>query len=180
MQDEKKYFKVVSLLLQYPDEAFFRALPEVKSVVIEICQGRCRAAIEAFIAGLEAGDCLQVQERYTALFDMSPSTSLDMTYHLYGDGEKRARLLARLQQDFASAGLEKKSTELPDFLPLILEFLATVPQARWSDTILKSLEGIDTLVERLKPVAANYAGLLIPLAGIFKEQAEEWTAAGVK
>jgi nitrate reductase delta subunit len=179
MQDENKYFKVISLLLQYPDDAYFGALPELKSAVDEMHRGRCRAAIEAFIADLEARSGFQLQERYTALFDMSPSTTLNMTYHLWGDGEKRARLLTRLQQEYACADLAKNSPELPDFLPLILEFLAAVPRAKRSDTIQKSLAGIDTLVERLKPIAAPYARLLEPLAGMFKEQANERTAAGV-
>jgi len=180
MQDESKYFKVISLLLQYPDDAYFGSLPELKSVVDEMHHCQCKAAIEAFIADLEAYSVFQLQEQYTALFDMSPSTTLNMTYHLWGDGEKRARLLTRLQQEYACAGLEKNSPELPDFLPLILEFLAAVPKAKRFDTIQKSLAGIDTLVERLKPIAAPYAGLLEPLAGMFKEQAQERTAAAVK
>jgi nitrate reductase delta subunit len=180
MQDENKYFKVISLLLQYPDEAYFGILPELKSVVEEMNPGQFRVSIEQFLADLEPGNALQVQERYTSLFDMNPSTTLNMTYHLWGDGEKRARLLTRLQQEYARAGLEKNSPELPDFLPLILEFLAVVPKAKRFDTIQKSLAGIDTLVARLKPIAAPYAGLLEPLAGMFNAQAEERAAAAVK
>jgi nitrate reductase delta subunit len=125
-----------------------------------------------FLKDIEACDALEVQERYTALFDMSPSTTLNMTYHLWGDGEKRARLLTLLQQEYACADLEKSTSELPDYLPLILEYMATVPQAKRSDVIKKSLEGIDTLFERLKPVSPSYARLLAPLADMFNKQVE--------
>ena len=142
-------------------------------------RSRHKAAIEEFIANLEVGDPILAQERYTALFDMSPSTTLNVTYHLWGDGEKRARLLTRLQQEYARAGLEKKSSELPDFLPLILEFMASAPGATRSAAIKKSLAGIETLVKRLKPLAANYSGLLESLADMIVELPKEHTAARV-
>jgi nitrate reductase delta subunit len=79
----------------------------------------------------------------------------------------------------ARAGLEKRSSELPDFLPLVLEFIATVPGAERSGAIQKSLEGIGTLAERLKPLAPHYALLLEPLAQIVAKQSKELTVTGV-
>jgi len=180
MQDKSIYFKVVSLLLQYPDEAYIGALPELKSVVDEIHRGQCRAAIEAFIADVEIRSVLQLQERYTAIFDMSPSTTLNITYHLWGDGEKRARLLTRLQQMYAFAGFERTTAELPDFLPLMLEFMAAVPEARMSETIAQCVKGLETVVDRLREIAPPYAALLSPLADIFKDQTWEQTETGAK
>ena len=110
---------------------------------------------------------------------MSPSTTLNVTYYLWGDGEKRARLLTRLQQVYAWAGLEKKSLELPDFLPLILEFLASAPEATQSGAIKTSLRGVESLVEHLKPIASHYSGLLEPLIELIMEPAEEQTAVSV-
>jgi nitrate reductase delta subunit len=179
MNETDKYIKVVSLLMQYPDEAYFGTLPEIKSLVAKMPRGPRRASIEKFISRLEGEDAIHLQEQYTALFDMSPSTTLNVTYHLWGDGEKRARLLTRLQQLYASAGLEKKSLELPDFLPLILEFMASAPNATQSGAIQASLEGIETLVERLKPIDCHYAGLLEPLMELVMEPAEDKAVASV-
>ena len=179
MTETDKYLKVVSVLMQYPDEAYFRALPEINSLVIKMPRGPRRASIEEFIAHMEGEDAIHAQEQYTALFDMSPSTTLNVTYHLWGDGEKRARLLTRLQQVYAWAGLEKKSLELPDFLPLILEFLASAPEATQSGAIKTSLRGVESLVEHLKPIASHYSGLLEPLIELIMEPAEEQTAVSV-
>jgi nitrate reductase delta subunit len=165
--------------MQYPDEAYFSSLPEIKSLVSKMHPGPRRTSIEKFITRLEGEEAIHVQEQYTALFDMSPSTTLNVTYHLWGDGEKRARLLARLQQLYAKAGLEKKSLELPDFLPLILEFLASVPKAIHSRVIKTSLKGVETLVERLRPIASHYSGLLEPLMELIMEPTEEQTAVSV-
>jgi nitrate reductase delta subunit len=177
MTETDKYLKVVSLLMQYPDEAYFRALPEIKSFVGKMHRGPRKTSIEEFIAHLEGVDAIDAQEQYTALFDMSPSTTLNVTYHLWGDGEKRARQLTRLQQVYAGAGLEKKSLELPDFLPLILEFLASAPEATQSGAIKTSLKGIETLVEHLKPIASHYSGLLEPLMELIMEPAQDKAVA---
>ena len=163
MNEIAAYLKVISLLLQYPDEAYFKALPEIKSVVRRMRPFPLKESIETFIAHLEADDPIHAQEQYTALFDMSPPTTLNVTYHLWGDGEKRARLLTLLQQEYTKAGLEKSSSELPDYLPLILEFTAAVPQTMGSEVIEKSLAGIESLVARLKPIAAHYSGPIEPL-----------------
>lgn len=179
MNETNKYIKVVSLLMQYPDEGYFKTLPEIKSLVSKMHRGPRRASIERFITHIEGEDAIHVQEQYTALFDMSPSTSLNVTYHLWGDGEKRARLLTRLQQLYARAGLEKKSLELPDFLPLILEFMASVPEAAQCGAIKASLKGVEPLVERLKPIASHYSGLLEPLIELTMEPAEDQTAVSV-
>jgi nitrate reductase delta subunit len=178
MNETDTYLKLVSLLMQYPDKAYFKRLPEIKSLAGTLHRGPLRAPIEDFMAHLEGQDAICVQEQYTALFDMSPSTTLNVTYHLWGDGEKRARLLARLQQVYAGAGLEKKSLELPDFLPLILEFVARVPGAKRSGAIKTSVKGIETLVVRLKPIASHYARLLEPLIEVITGKAQEQTAAG--
>lgn len=173
MNETTTYMKVVSLLLQYPDDAYFKALPEIKSVVNQMRTGPYKASIAAFIAHIESGDPLHAQAQYTALFDTSPATTLNVTYHLWGDGEKRARLLTRLQQAYKNAGLEKTVSELPDFLPLILEFTAAVPQAIGSEAIVTSLAALETLTARLKPIAAHYSTLIEPLAGIFAKQTKE-------
>ena len=179
MTETDKYLKVVSLLMQYPDEAYFRTLPEIKSLVAKMPRGPRRVSIEKFMSRLKGEEAIHVQEQYTALFDMSPSTTLNVTYHLWGDGEKRARLLTRLQQVYAGAGLEKKSLELPDFLPLILEFLASVPKAIQFGAIRMSFKGVKTLVERLKPIDCHYAGLLEPLIEFVLEPVEEQTTESV-
>ena len=117
MAHSDPYLKMVSLLMQYPDEAYFRDLSEIKTLVGTMPTGARQAAIDTFITNLEAGDALQAQAQYTALFDLSPETTLNVTYHLWGDGEKRARLLTRLQETYLREGWERISSELPEILP---------------------------------------------------------------
>jgi nitrate reductase delta subunit len=178
MQDASTYFKILSLLLQYPDAAYIRALPELTAAAGRLAPGPERAGIYSFLADVTARDVIQLQERYTAAFDLNPSTTLNMSYHRWGDGEKRAAALTRLQSRYRNAGYESVSAELPDYLPLMLEFMATVPGADHSVTIRQCLEGLDPMLERLGRIAPPYAQLLQPLAASFRMRTEDPTAAG--
>ena len=178
MQAESIYFKLTSVLLAYPDDAYLGMLTEIRSAADRLPTGRPKAAIEAFVQDLGSRHCLELQERYTALFDTSPATTLNMTYHLLGDGEKRAGLLTRLQQLYTYAGFERSSTELPDFLPLMLEFMAAVPDARESKAIRRCMQALAPLVERLADSEPPYAALLGPLVEMFGDCGAQRAAAG--
>ena len=157
--------KLVSELLQYPDEEFMKRLPDLEAVVAKLPDEENRNGFEQFIAAL--------QETYTAVFDMNPSTTLNVTYHLWGDGEKRADALARLKELYATAGYELSTGELPDYLPLMLEFLAFCPDARGIDVLWQCLGGLRPLIDRLGKTAPNYAVLLDVLAGSVSDRIGE-------
>jgi nitrate reductase delta subunit len=167
MQDQGTYFKILSLLLQYPDEAFLAALPELEAAAAQLQRSRERTGIETFVAEIKTRRALDLQERYTAAFDLNPATTLNMTYHVLGESDKRAVLMARLQQAYTAAGYEKTTAELPDFLPLVLEFLALVPPECPPEAIRQCCAGLPTLVDRLETIAPFYGELLRPLAGLF-------------
>jgi nitrate reductase delta subunit len=164
------YFKIVSLLMQYPDDAYFNALPELQSAAAQLPAGPGRTGIAAFLADFRTRSALQLQERYTALFDLNPATTLNLSYHLWGDSEDRANLLTRLQQCYASAGFEKTSAELPDFLPMVLEFMSVIADHNDHEAVRQCFDGFQTVVGRIRKIAPPYADLLLPLADIFKDQ----------
>ena len=136
---------------------------------------------------MKSQSLIRLQENYTAAFDMNPSTTLNMTYHLYGDGEKRAGMMACLQQLYADAGYDCADTELPDFLPMMLEFLAECPIATNIDLIMHYFAGLDGLVNRLQETAQPYAILLGILAddwqqriNAYRSQQKHWQAPVLK
>jgi nitrate reductase delta subunit len=94
---------------------------------------------------------------------MNPSTTLNLSYHLYGDNEKRADMLARLQQRYRDAGYERTTGELPDYLPMMLEFLSVCPESENTGLIWECLRGLEDVVDRLQKAAPPYAALLQPL-----------------
>jgi nitrate reductase molybdenum cofactor assembly chaperone NarJ/NarW len=165
-ENQQLQIKLVSELLQYPDEEFMKRLPDFEAVVSEMPDEESRKRFDQFIVGLKSRTRIQLLETYTTVFDMNPSTTLNVTYHLWGDGEKRADVLVRLQQLYLAAGYERVTGELPDYLPLMLEFLAFCPDARGIDVLWQCLGGLRQLIDYLRETAPNYAALLEVLAGI--------------
>jgi nitrate reductase molybdenum cofactor assembly chaperone NarJ/NarW len=169
---------VLSLLLHYPDDELFRRLDRIRSAVDDFPYGDIRSAVRGFIDDLERLRPLRAQERYTAVFDMNPATTLNLTYHTYGDNEERAAALARLQHGYAQAGWERITGELPDYLPLMLEFLSICRHPAHTAAVWQCLRGIDELIEKLKPSAPAYAALLQPLGRMVAESGAADPGAG--
>lgn len=156
--------RVLAVLLHYPDGDLFSSLEEIASAADHLQPTDMQSAIRAFIAYLKDRSLLQVQEGYTAAFDVDPAATLNMTFHMHGDSEKRAAALARLQRSYERAGWERATGELPDYLPLMLEFLSVCGHPEHAGVVWKYLEGLGVLVTHLEKEASAYAALLHPLA----------------
>lgn len=151
---------LISLLLQYPDEDFFDRLDDFASIANRSCASEIRPVILGYLKDFGKLTPVQAQERYTAIFDMQPATTLNVTYHLHGDNEKRAAALARLQHGYEMAGWERITGELPDYLPMMLEFLSICSDPEHIQFVWQCLQGLQPLVKRLGESAPVYANLL--------------------
>lgn len=117
-------FKLLSALFEYPDENLVQALPELMAVANEEpdMEAHEREAIAAFVAWLSDSDLTEAQARYVKTFDMTPEHALHLTHHLFGDDKNRGPALIDLTEYYKSYGLDINRNELPDYLPLVLEF----------------------------------------------------------
>ena len=156
----KIQMKIISLLLQYPDERFRRSLPLMGTSITQLPNSSARDKLVQFISYLQATPLLDLQENYTETFDLHPSTCLNLTYHLLGDGEKRGNVMACLQQIYHEAGYETITGELPDYLPLMLEFLSECPESHGAGLVWSSLGAIDKPAGTLKDSDNPYSLLL--------------------
>ena len=155
--------RLLSALLQYPDHDWLSQIELIETEVEGMPSEEMKKCMHDFVLYLKTHSSIQLQEDYTAAFDMNPSTSLNLTYQLYGDNEKRADMLARLQQRYQDAGYECTTRELPDYLPLMLEFLSVCSDTKRTDLIWECLRGLEGVVDRLQKTAPAYAALLQPL-----------------
>ncbi|MFO7687767.1 MAG: nitrate reductase molybdenum cofactor assembly chaperone [Desulfobacterales bacterium] len=169
-ESQAESLRLLSALLLYPDDAFLQDLDAVESAAGKLHSAEMTTAIDAFLRYLKTHSPIQLQECYTAVFDMNPSTTLNLTHHIYGDNAKRAAALAHLQQIYEAAGWERITGELPDFLPLMLEFLATAPDADNGDLIWLCLRGLEGCLAGLRQTAPAYAALLQPLVDMAAAQ----------
>jgi nitrate reductase delta subunit len=162
----KTTWRILSVLLDYPDKQLVNDLDRITAAARQIPEPEFRRAVTDFLAYLARHDLLDLQENYTAAFDLNPATTLNLTYHAFGDNEKRAASLSTLQHLYNQAGWERTNTELPDYLPLMLEFLSIHPRLEpdAAQNIWQCLGATRTLIKDLEKTAPAYAMLLGPLA----------------
>jgi nitrate reductase molybdenum cofactor assembly chaperone NarJ/NarW len=167
MTDEKRaLLKLLSLCLAYPDA---ETLTEMETAAAGLGEPRAQERLSHFMTLMKAQSLLKLQEHYTAVFDMNPSASLNLTYHLMGDREDRGRALAELLEVYLRAGFEPAVNELPDFLPLMLEFLAAAAPDEPHALILRCLSAVPVIAGRLKETDSLYAVPLELVCGVFPE-----------
>ena len=119
-------FRAFSALLSYPSEEMRQALPEIADVIqaSQIVAPRERQDLLDLIAELRRDDLLAVEERYVDLFDRGRALSLHLFEHLHGESRDRGEAMVELTQIDERAGFELSARELPDYLPVLLEFLS--------------------------------------------------------
>jgi nitrate reductase delta subunit len=156
----KIQMKIISLLLQYPDERFSRSLHLMETSLKHLPNSSARDKLAQFMSYLQETPLLRLQEIYTETFDLNPSTCMNLTYHLLGDGEKRGNVLACLQQIYHEAGYETVTGELPDYLPLMLEFLSECPDSGGTTMLWSYLGTVEKPAGLLKGSGNPYSLLL--------------------
>ncbi len=119
--------KLVSLLLQYPSEERREAAAAAREVEIAPARGRQAQQLHEFCGWYESQRVGELQRLYVEAFDFSKQCSLHLTYHVHGDRRQRGLAMLALKQAYRDAGFEPPGDELPDFLPLMLEFAALAP-----------------------------------------------------
>jgi nitrate reductase delta subunit len=148
--------KLLSVLIQYPDDGFIGSLTALKETVENTVGSPAKRKLLDFLTDVEAMPPISLQEHFTQIFDISPATCLNLTYHSLGDSEDRGRTLAELDQVYCRAGFERTTAELPDYLPLVLEFLSQCPRADGADLLWHHLEAAHSLAGKLLKLESPY------------------------
>lgn len=119
-------WSIVSALLRYPDAELVAALPAIRAAALA---ERIPHAdeIAALIDDWTSRDLTGLQAEYVEVFDLGRSTSLYVTWHQYGDQRQRGLVLLKLKRAYQEHGMSPVEDELPDWLPLMLQFAAMAP-----------------------------------------------------
>ena len=117
--------RALGALLSYPQEEIRQALPEIAEAIraSQMIPAPQREDLLTLIDEL-AGDLLKVEERYVELFDRGRAASLHLFEHLHSEGRDRGQAMVDLKRLYERAGYELSSRELPDYLPVVLEYLS--------------------------------------------------------
>lgn len=173
-------FKAFSVLLSYPSEEMRQALPDIADVVCTspIVGARERDALLALIDEIGQGSLLAAEERYVDLFDRGRALSLHLFEHLHGDGRDRGAAMVELKALYAAAGFELTAPELPDYLPVVLEYLGQRDMAEARDMLSDCAAILASICRSLLARQSRYAAVVQALLVIADEKPVD--AAAVK
>lgn len=167
-----KLFKLLSLLLDYPDDDNLvglqqavdnagRTIDLIGAIDSEgIFSKDEHAAIGEFVDGLLALEATDAKSRYVQTFDMVPEHSLHLTHHIFGEEKTRGPALIDLSEYLKSYGFKHDEAELPDFLPLILEFVSHLDESEAAVFLGDTGKVLKVLAGNLDKAGSPYAKLI--------------------
>lgn len=153
--------KVISALLSYPTQSLQDASDELQKVITDdrsLSRGARRALLR-LIDEIASEDLYELQARYVFLFDRTRSLSLHLFEHVHGESRDRGQAMIDLRNLYEQNGLTATPTELPDFLPMFLEFLATQRAKEARELLAQPAHVLGALAERLRKRQSSYETL---------------------
>jgi nitrate reductase delta subunit len=166
-----RLYRLLSALLDYPADDLRGELAEAvagqgAAAFVDSLDPDChfsreeRAETARFIEALLAADATERQAAYVQTFDLVPGHSLHLTHHLFGEEKTRGPALVDLAEFYKSYGVAHDEHELPDFLPLMLEFVAYLEPEEASVFLGDAAKVLNVLAGNLEAAASPYAPLL--------------------
>lgn len=128
-----------------------------------------RRRLEPLLRRIEGEDLLDVQAAYSELFDRSRSLSLHLFEHVHGDNRERGQAMIDLGRQYIESGFFLEASELPDFVPVFLEYVSCLPPGEARETLAQPAHVFTALAERLGKRGSDYAAIfhaLVALAGV--------------
>ena len=160
----------LSALLGYPSAELLAHAREIGAALdAEAALPRAaRRRLGPLIDSLAAGELLDLQAVYSDLFDRSRTLSLHLFEHVHGDSRERGPAMIDLAQTYEKAGLFLAEGEMPDFLPVVLEFTSTQPPREAREFLAEMAHIFNAIFAALQKRGSAYAcvlGALLELAG---------------
>ena len=166
--------RVLARLLGYPDAALRDHLAEMRDALHgerALTESRL-AELDALIARLAQAPVLDVESDYVELFDRGRATSLHLFEHVHGDSRERGPAMIDLAQTYEKAGLYLAEGELPDFLPVVLEFTSTQPPREARAFLGEMAHIFNAIFTALEQRGSAYASVLAALLELAGEKAQ--------
>jgi nitrate reductase molybdenum cofactor assembly chaperone NarJ/NarW len=174
--------KALSALLVYPSAELLEALPEIGGLIErDSLIGKAdRGGLLALVAHLQGGDLFDRQEEFGLLFDRTRSLSLHLFEHVHGESRDRGQAMVDLIRLYEEGGFTPTTEELPDFLPLFLEYASTRPAQEALDLIAQPAHVMIALAERLAKRKSPYEAIFRALVSLAKTKPDAEALAALR
>ncbi|MBZ4194545.1 MAG: nitrate reductase molybdenum cofactor assembly chaperone [Candidatus Contendobacter sp.] len=168
-----KTLKVLSALLCYPQPEMQAALAEMAVALKQenrLPESECRA-LQALMNQMLSTDLMALQESYIGLFDRGRALSLHLFEHIHGQSRDRGQAMVDLLETYRRHGLELSARELPDYIPLFLEYLAQQPANEALSLLADAMPVMALIGARLAERRSDYHVVFDALAALVGEPA---------
>lgn len=166
-------FRALSALLAYPTDDLSSAIPEITAAISAegLVSDEARERLQPLLADLGTLDSYDLQERYVELFDKTRRHSLHLFEHIHGESRDRGQAMVDLLEHYQRGGLLIAANELPDFIPLFLEFLSARPLDEARGLLKETAHILSLLEERLAKQDGGYAAVFAAVLSIISQTA---------
>jgi nitrate reductase delta subunit len=166
-------FKALSALLTYPTRELAMAIPEIAAAIAGegLVSQAAAKQLRPLLADLSTMDLYDLQERYVELFDKTRRHSLHLFEHIHGESRVRGQAMVDLVEHYQKSGLLLCTGELPDFIPLFLEFLSARPIEEAQGLLREAAHIFALLEERLTKRSEGYTAVFTAILSIAGEVA---------
>jgi nitrate reductase molybdenum cofactor assembly chaperone NarJ/NarW len=158
--------QAASLLLQYPDRRWRERLPVVEEALRRLPPGAPRAGLLALVEHARPCRAADLEEHYVEVFDRRRRCCLHLTWWTDGETRRRGLALARLKALYRTHGFELQGGELPDYLPVVLEFAAQGDVTLGLHLLQEHRPAIELLRLALTDIGTPYASVLTGLCAL--------------
>ncbi len=165
--------QLLSLLLDYPQQPLVDAKTELLAIVADAAIGPAlQQNLTAFIDARTSGELMDWQSDYDGLFERGRSLSLLIFEHIHGESRDRGQAMVNLLAQYKQAGLDIGVKELPDYLPLYLEFLSTQGEQNAQLGLEEIAPVLAVLLCRLEQRNSDYASVFATLLALSQAEVD--------
>ena len=170
-----KTFKAISMLLMYPESDWLTALPEMHAALSDeaALNGDAPTRLAPLFDLLHETSLIALQENYVATFDRNPSHSLHLFEHIHGESRDRGSAMIDLLQEYWKRDFDARASELPDYVPLFLEFLSLLPADEALELLGDAVHVLATIGRKLDANGSPYAAAFQVLEALSPVAAQE-------
>ncbi|SDD27634.1 nitrate reductase delta subunit [Terribacillus halophilus] len=166
--------QVVSYLLRYPTRDLTDDLMDIRAFCAEMEPKEAQEHLAVFLKELEERDIDQIIDHYIHHFDFGRLTNLYVSYLKLGEQRERGLELLKLKMIYEAYGFTPTEEELPDYLPLLLEFCAYAPEAARKEVLEMHGKAINEIRSKLREEGSYYAALLDALFCLMEQEGIAW------
>lgn len=157
--------KSLSLMLSYPTQDLKAAMEEIGDILDSDrrLSGTTRKSLRQLAQEFRSRDIYDLEERHVGLFDRSRTLSLNLFEHVHGESRDRGSAMVSLLETYRAGGFDLATTELPDHLPVVLEFLSMRPRLEAQEVLADAAHILEALSVRHSRRKSSFCGVFAAL-----------------